>query len=141
MKKIEEFSFELSYNDENQLYIISYISWGFIDIIRLFDEQEKIEITNIHAIIFDYSVDNDLYIKNDNISDIIGNIINLKSIVDFFTNLNFDFTINKLEFMIDEIEVSYDDDSQLVIVIPFKDIEKTDELLRKIVLIQQNNRM
>ncbi len=141
MKKIEEFSFELSYNDEDQLYIISYISWGFIDIIRLFDEQEKIEITNIHAIIFDYSVDNDLYIKNDNISDIIGNIINLKSIVDFFTNLNFDFTINKLGFMIDEIEVSYDDDSQLVIVIPFKDIEKTDELLRKIVLIQQNNRM
>jgi len=141
MKKIEEFSFELSYNDEEQLYIISYISWGFIDIIRLFDEQEKIELTNIHAIVFDYSIDNDLYIKNDNIRDIIGNISNLKSIVDFFTNLNFDFTINKLEFMIDEIEVFYDDDSQLVIVIPFKDIEKTNELLRKIVLIQQNNRM
>ncbi len=139
MKKIEEFSLELLYNDDEKVYVISYISLRFTDIPNLFNNLDKIRITKIHAVIFDYFEEEDIFINEENIGNYIDNIDYLDSIVDFFANLEQEYTINKFEFIIDEIEVFYDDDSQIVISISEDNSEKVNELLRKIFQIQQNN--
>jgi len=139
MKKIEEFSLELLYNDDEKVYVISYISLRFTDIPNLFNNLDKIRITKIHAVIFDYFEEEDIFIIEENIGNYIDNIDYLDSIVDFFANLEQEYTINKFEFIIDEIEVFYDDDSQIVISISEDNSEKVNELLRKIFQIQQNN--
>ncbi|MDR0828944.1 MAG: hypothetical protein LBN95_02385 [Prevotellaceae bacterium] len=116
---------KISLNEHNDQLTLTLLPCPSNFLFSIFKEIEIKKIEQIHICIFDENEDNDTFINNTNLVDIIGEINTVNSIGNYLQQYNIDaYTINKLIFQTENISIIYDDDALLVLKITMENVDK-----------------
>lgn len=106
-----EITIDFKYEDNR--VIISLLPLPFEQLCTFWGNEQILKINNIHICCWD-NEDNDTIINLENYLNILGSLDNINVLNAFLYNYE-DYTINKLEFVIENGIIKYDDDSFLIV--------------------------
>jgi hypothetical protein len=115
----------IDFKYEDNKATISLLPLPFEQLCAFFSKYYILNIDNIHVCCWDEK-DNEIIINSENYLNILGSLSNINNLNIFLCNYD-DYTINKLEFSIENGKIKYDDDSFLVVNIQLNSLDEMIE--------------
>src|SRR5690606_5705802 len=96
---------EIQEDREHDNVTLQLFPFDFLQLDKLLTDFPIVKINRMHAVLF--SDDGDTYVRENNVTNIIGQVTVVKDVTRFFSTLKGDYTINKLDMDCGPINVFF----------------------------------